>query len=120
MGLDPWIFIYRKERLNFGNCIGSEGLDPSQDTPSHACTRYHHIENWINNGNGNFTINTLKKFFTTSVDDKGVYQTGMLQQYPSNEVTLYSVVGNVKTNIYYIYQFDNKKWIKINLNNYFS
>lgn len=109
---------YKNEHLTLNNCVGSEGINPKHDTPSHACTRYHNIQSWLKTKRF-YTLKSLEDFFIKPVDNDGVYQTGKLKKYPVDEISLYSIVGNVDKNIYYFHQYGANNWEKVNLNKLF-
>lgn len=106
---------FDKAKITMDNCI-----EVTKDTPSYACVRYHHITQFLNKTN-NLDVNHLKDFFSTSLDDGGVYQTGASYKYPVAEVTIYTIVGDMSLmNFMYSNHKDSNLWVNLNLNDYFK
>ena len=58
--------------------------------------------------------------FSTSLDNKGVYQTGASIEYPVAEVTNYTLIGELATGKFiYSNHKDKNLWLELNLNDYF-
>lgn len=101
---------FKKAILTIGNCT-----DKTKDTQSYACRRYHIIEQYLTN-NQVINVEDLKIFFTTAMDDNGIYQTGESVHYPVNEITIYSLLGSVATGKYYYSNFNDKThWTEIDM-----
>lgn len=119
---DGYLFftnLYRSEfngaKLTMHNCV-----EKIKDTPSYACVRYHHLEQFIAKNN-QFDIADLKTFFYTSLDDGGIYQTGNSANYPVAEVTIHTVIGDLNSGEFIYSNHQNKDlWIDLSLYKYFS
>ena len=106
---------FKKAKLTTENCI-----DKVQDTPSYACRRYHVIKNYLAN-NPVINVDDLKAFFTTAMDDNGIYQTGKSVNYPVNEITVYTLLGSIATGKYYYSNFSDKtSWTEIDIQQLFN
>jgi len=111
--------LYRTDftnaKITMSNCV-----EKTKDTPSYACVRYHHIEHFINSGT-KIGIEGLKNFFSTPLDNKGVYQTGSSREYPVAEITNYTLIGEIPSGKYIYSNHANPDlWIDIDINRYFS
>ena len=111
--------LYRTDfehaKLTMNNCV-----DCTRDTPSYASVRYHHIESYLATVT-QVGVTDLKKLFSTSLDDGGVYQTGSSSNYPVAEVTNYTLVGELATGKFIYSNHRNKDiWLEINVNEYFN
>lgn len=118
---DGYLFftnLYRTEfngaKLTMQNCI-----EKIKDTPSYACVRYHHLEQFIAK-NSQFDIADLKTFFYTSLDDGGIYQTGDSKNYPVAEVTIHTVIGDLENGNFIYSNHQNKDlWLNLPIYSYF-
>lgn len=106
---------FEKAKITMSNCI-----EVTKDTPSYACVRYHHITQFLNK-NDSLDVNQLREFFSTPLDNGGVYQTGASSKYPVAEVTIYTLIGEMSSMTFeYSNHKNNNAWINLNLNDYFA
>ena len=104
-----------KAKITLSNCI-----EKIKDTPSYAAVRYRHIEEFLQKS-PIIGLAELKDFFSRSLDDGGVYQTGQSSNYPVAEVTNYTLIGDLVTGQYiYSNHADKNNWVELNINNYFT
>jgi hypothetical protein len=106
---------FKHSELTMNNC--TPGV---KDSMSYACQRYYAINRYLQSHQV-IGADDLKKLFTLPIENGGVYQTAVSAKYPVDDMTVYTVIGDVAHGKYSYSTFaDKNRWTDLDISRLFA